>query len=315
MSALSSARTMRGRRPVSPSAAGAFGACPDGSPGSHRSASSTKTRAAVAPGSSEAAVASGAVRAGMRTVKVVPSPSRLDTSTEPPCSSVRSFTSARPMPVPSWVRPCWFSMRWNRSNTRGRCSSGMPTPVSATTSSMSAPALASVSLTPPASVNLKALESRFSTIFSQIARSTATGASSGSMPTSRESPALSKAERKFEASSAVNAPRSVGSNRAVARPASAREKSSSVLTRRISRSPLRCTISRRGSPPCRMASSSGPSISVSGVRNSWLTLEKNAVLARSISARAATRLRSSSCALALATADAICAATRPTKSR
>ena len=35
---------------------------------------------------------------------------------------------------------------------------------------------------------------------------------------------------------------------------------------------------------------SGPSIKVSGVRNSWLTLEKNAVLARSISASASARL-------------------------
>ena len=41
-------------------------------------------------------------------------------------------------------------------------------------------------------------------------------------------------------------------------------------------------------------SSSGPSIRVSGVRNSWLTLEKNVVLARSISASASARRRSSS---------------------
>ena len=41
-------------------------------------------------------------------------------------------------------------------------------------------------------------------------------------------------------------------------------------------------------------SSTGPSMSVSGVRNSWLTLEKKAVLARSSSASASARLRSSS---------------------
>ena len=40
------------------------------------------------------------------------------------------------------------------------------------------------------------------------------------------------------------------------------------------------------SPACASVSSTGPSIKVSGVRNSWLTLEKNAVLARSSSARA-----------------------------
>ena len=42
------------------------------------------------------------------------------------------------------------------------------------------------------------------------------------------------------------------------------------------------------------ASSVGPIISVSGVRNSWLTLEKKAILARSSSASALARRRSSS---------------------
>ena len=54
-------------------------------------------------------------------------------------------------------------------------------------------------------------------------------------------------------------------------------------------------------PASASASSTGPSISVSGVRNSWLTLEKNAVFARSSSASASARRRSSSYARALAT--------------
>ena len=45
---------------------------------------------------------------------------------------------------------------------------------------------------------------------------------------------------------------------------------------------------------CASISSIGPSMSVSGVRNSWLTLEKKVVLARSISASASARLRSAS---------------------
>ena len=49
-------------------------------------------------------------------------------------------------------------------------------------------------------------------------------------------------------------------------------------------------------------------MSVSGVRNSWLTLEKNAVFARSISASASARCRSSSYARALAMAVPICVA-------
>ena len=53
------------------------------------------------------------------------------------------------------------------------------------------------------------------------------------------------------------------------------------------------------------ASSVGPSINVSGVRNSWLTLLKNAVLARSSSASASARAcaSSSACAPAIAGTD------------
>src|SRR6185437_11069111 len=70
-----------------------------------------------------------------------------------------------------------------------------------------------------------------------------------------------------------------------------REKSRRVLTSLRRRSELRCATSSRSRSPAgksepASASSSGPSIKVSGVRNSWLTLEKNAVLARSISASA-----------------------------
>ena len=53
----------------------------------------------------------------------------------------------------------------------------------------------------------------------------------------------------------------------------------------------------------------------SGVRNSWLTLLKNAVLARSISASASARCRSCSYARALASPIAICSAIRRTNWR
>ena len=98
-----------------------------------------------------------------------------------------------------------------------------------------------------------------------------------------------------------------------------REKSSSVLTSLSSRSSLRWTAS--SSSPCSArsgdasASSVGPSISVSGVRNSWLTLLKNAVLARSSSASASARALASSSACAAAMAVPICEATSDRKSR
>ena len=80
-----------------------------------------------------------------------------------------------------------------------------------------------------------------------------------------------------------------------------REKSSSVLTSLQQPQPvavrdleLLALAPAAGRPARPSTSSSGPSISVSGVRNSWLTFEKNAVLARSISASASARRRSSS---------------------
>ena len=83
------------------------------------------------------------------------------------------------------------------------------------------------------------------------------------------------------------------------RPASMREKSSSVFTsfsrRRLLRWATSRAASRRPAAPfagASSASSSGPSSSVSGVRNSWLTLLKKVVLARSISASASARRRS-----------------------
>ena len=65
----------------------------------------------------------------------------------------------------------------------------------------------------------------------------------------------------------------------------------------------------------RSASVVGPSISVSGVRSSWLMLLKNSVLARSSSAMASARRRSSSEARARAIAEVSCEATSARKRR
>ena len=68
---------------------------------------------------------------------------------------------------------------------------------------------------------------------------------------------------------------------------------------------LKSDIGEDERPNCCLRSSSGPSMRVSGVRNSWLTLEKKVVLARSISARASARRRSTSKAFASASPEAI----------
>ncbi len=205
------------------------------------------------------------------------------------------------MPLPSCVRPRAFWTRWKRSNRRGISSAGMPVPVSLTQSTALAPSRRSATAISPSNVYLKALDSRLRTIFSHMSRSTNTGAESGGQSSTRRIPAASTAARKTLASSAVKAARSVGWYRARTRPASMREKSSRVLTSLRRRRPLRLTTSSScltaggsSQEPRPSRSSTGPSISVSGVRNSWLTLEKNTVLARSIAASASARLRSSS---------------------
>ena len=58
----------------------------------------------------------------------VPRPRSLCASIVPPCRRTSSCTSARPMPLPSWVRPCAPSTRWKRSNRRGSSAAAMPTP-------------------------------------------------------------------------------------------------------------------------------------------------------------------------------------------
>ena len=208
------------------------------------------------------------------------------------------------MPLPSKLRPPAPRTRWNRSNRCGSSAAAMPVPVSRTVRTAVSPSRRRVIAMAPSSVNLKAFESRLRTTFSHISRSTATASSSGGQSTVKVRPALSIVDRKTLATSAVSVPRSTGSWWACRRPASMREKSSRVLTSFSRRWLFRCATSRcwrdsAGSPSIVSACSSGPSISASGVRNSWLTFEKNVVLARSSSASASARCRSSSAARAL----------------
>ncbi len=327
MSALSSAISTRARaapvaggtgssRPASPSSS---------SSGSHRSASCRYGSAAdtgngSAPRSAEPA-GRRSVPKGRRTVRTVPSPSVLSAVMVPPCRPTSSFTSASPMPLPSFERARAFSMRWNRSNSRGSSSRGTPMPVSDTRSTACPPSARSVTPMEPSKVNFSALLSRLRTTFSHMSRSMWTGPGSAGQSTSKSRPARSTAERKTLASSAVTAARSTGSKRARIRPASMREKSSRVLTSLPMRSALRRMTS--SSPPtlspapasCPRSSSSGPVIRVSGVRNSWLMLEKNAVLARSSSASSSALRCWTSYATAPLTSAAVCRATRSKKAR
>src|SRR4029079_2164916 len=51
-------------------------------------------------------------------------------------SFTSSWTRARPMPEPSWVRPWEPATRWKRSNSFGNSWAGMPVPVSRTEDEM-----------------------------------------------------------------------------------------------------------------------------------------------------------------------------------
>ncbi len=174
----------------------------------------------------------------------------------------------------------------------------MPTPVSATTSSAWEGRRRRVTVTCPASVNLRALERRLDTIRSHMTRSTHTGSGRGGQSITSRSPAASAALRKTPTRSRVRADRSVGSNAPRRRPVSTWEKSSRDCTIRSRRRAPRWASSRsKAMPGARFgrsarAASRGPRRRVSGVRNSWLTLAKNSVLARSRSARASCRPRS-----------------------
>ena len=103
---------------------------------------------------------------------VLPAPSSDSIRTSPPCSRVSSWTIASPIPVPSCVRERASRTRWKRSNSRGTSSGAMPIPVSDTASSALAPVQRSVTPMRPANVCLNAFESRFTTTFSHISRST-----------------------------------------------------------------------------------------------------------------------------------------------
>ena len=222
----------------------------------------------------------------------------------PPCAAARSDTSANPIPEPSWLREAAPATRLNRANSlRLMLGRDADAGVLDLQHGLAVQPIVAEAATviPPEKVNFRAFDSRLSTIFAHISRSTSTGEGSGGAVDRqrRGRPARSRPLNVL-ASSVVYWARSTGSKRPVWSPASRREKSSRVLTSRSSRSPLRRTSSNRspldvvqGSPVSTSASSAGPSSSVSGVRNSWLTLVKNSVLARSSSSSRSARSRSS----------------------
>ena len=204
-------------------------------------------------------------------------------------------------PRPSCVRPRAPSTRWNRSKSRGISSAGMPVPVSRTDSSTADPAARSETAISPSRVNLKALETRFRTIFSHMSRSTIDrlGQRRAVHRQLQPGPLAGRAEvagqlrgQRGQVGRLVDRPDPAGLD------AGEVEQGVDQLQQpqAVAMGDLQPLAMPRGRAPSGAArtSSTGPSIRVSGVRNSWLTLEKKAVLARSSSASASARRRSSS---------------------
>ena len=190
---------------------------------------------------------------GTVTMKALPRPTSLSTLTSPPWSRTSSLTKASPMPLPSKERPRALLTRWKRSNSRGSSSAGMPVPVSRTVSR--------TAVADHSQRNLDlALEGELEGVGEEVQHDLLPHLAVD-VDRLRErraiddqlSPARSTAERKTLASSAVRVERSVGSNEAWMRPASIREKSSSVLTSLSSRSALRCASSSRSRFSARQA--------------------------------------------------------------
>src|SRR5581483_661061 len=91
-----------------------------------------------------------------------PLPASLSAAMSPPMSCANFFTSARPRPVPPYLRVVDMSAWRNSSKMTFSASGVMPMPVSATTSLSEPFSLDAATLICPCSVNLAALLSRFS---------------------------------------------------------------------------------------------------------------------------------------------------------
>ena len=123
------------------------------------------------------------VRAGGESGRRIRSPCpglRSSRDTRPPCISVSSRTSVRPIPSPPWDRSIEESTWANISKTLGSISGAMPMPVSLTRKTTSPPSgLASIVMCPPSSLYFAALFSRLARTCSSRVGSPAIGIGPG----------------------------------------------------------------------------------------------------------------------------------------
>ena len=229
--------------------------------------------------------------------------------------------SARPMPDPSWLRERAPSMRWKRSNRRGSSSSAMPVPVSATSRQRVVVIHRSAHGDRPLERELEGVREQVEDdLLPHVAIDVDGLGQRRAVDDEREPGAL---DRRAKAAREVDGERGEVDRLVDGLDAAgldARELEQRVdeleQAQRVALEELDGRVIDRARP-AGMASMSwmGASISVSGVRNSWLTLLKNAVFARSSSASASARSFSCSKERACSMRPALALATRRRKSR
>ena len=201
--------------------------------------SATSTRSAR-PGGAAAGWAWGAVSAGpgagfsgRRSVKLLPSPTRLVTVMSPCIRRARLREISRPRPVPGWRRERELSPCTKRVNRLPSVASSMPMPVSTTANSNSWSPLCppgrsrTSSTTAPRSLNLMALDSRLNRIcLSRVGSASTRSGTAGSASKCRAR-ALALACGLIRAStSRSSVRRSTGTGASVRRPLSSCDMSS-----------------------------------------------------------------------------------------
>ena len=254
------------------------------------------------------AAASGLTPIGSENEKVLPLPSVLSTQTRPPWCSTISRQIGRPSPVPLGLSVRVSPTCLKRSNTLGWSSSAIPSPVSITLTTISPPRRSARQVTEPTSVNFTAFEIRLITTWISRSRSPVTAGSPGATSFTSVRPLCSSSDAVAAVARSRMSATVTASMCHSSLPASILARSSTSSMSLVSRSPSLTTTFRLSST-CwivwatlrspvgtsgKMRSSSRflmilakPSTEVSGVRSSWLTVERNALLAASASSATA----------------------------
>ncbi len=192
---------------------------------SNRRSGASRAGASAGSASTGSASARGRVSSNQ---KVAPSPGVLSQPRVPPISSTMRLQMARPRPVPPYWRETEASAWVKRSNRWSTCSRVTPMPLSLTAMRRRSPSpcagpWVTVTVTPPAAVNLMALERKFSSTWRMRVASPTRGAISPWVTTARSRPLALACSASSPAMARAGATGSKGRTSSWAAPASSLE--------------------------------------------------------------------------------------------